>query len=91
MSFGIAFQLPVVVYLLSVLGLVNHSDMIRMFRYAMVGIAVASAIITPTTDVLSQLLLAIPLMVLYVLSIGVSWMFSTKKPSITTDSAAPTT
>ncbi len=89
LSFGLAFQLPVVVYLLSVMGLINHRDMVRMFRYAMVGIAVASAIITPTTDVLSQALLAIPLAVLYVLSIGVSWMFSTKKVTPPGDSPAP--
>lgn len=89
LSFGLAFQLPVVVYLLSVMGLVNHRDMVHMFRYAMVGIAVASAVITPTTDVLSQALLAIPLAVLYVLSIGVSYLFSTKKETPPGDSAEP--
>lgn len=89
LSFGIAFQLPVVIYLLSVLGLVNHKDMVRFFRYAMVAIAVASAVITPTTDVLSQALLAIPLAILYILSIGVSWVFSTKKPALPAEPDAP--
>ena len=80
LAFGICFQLPVVVYLLSVIGLVNHTDMIRFFRYSMVGIAVVAAVITPSTDILNQMLLIIPLTALYVLSIGVSYVFSTKKP-----------
>lgn len=79
LGFGICFQLPVVVYLLSVIGLVNHRDMIRLFRYSMVGIAVVAAVITPSTDIFNQMLLIIPLTALYVLSIGVSYLFSTKK------------
>ena len=79
LAFGICFQLPVVIYLLSVLGLVSHRDMIRFFRYAMVGITVVAAVLTPTTDVLSMMLMAVPLTGLYILSIGVSWAFSTKK------------
>ncbi len=78
LSFGVCFQLPVVVYLLSVLGLISHRDMIRFFRYAMVGIAVLASVLTPTTDLLSMMLMAVPLSGLYVLSIGVSWVFSTK-------------
>jgi len=80
LGFGICFQLPVVVYLLSVIGLVNHRDMVRFFRYSMVGIAVVAALITPSTDILNQMLLIVPLTALYVLSIGVSYLFSTKKP-----------
>ncbi len=79
LAFGVCFQLPVVIYLLSVLGLVNHRDLIRFFRYAMVGISVLAAVLTPTTDLLSMALMAVPLSGLYVLSIGVSWAFTSKK------------
>lgn len=89
LAFGICFQLPVVIYLLSVLGLISHRDMIRFFRYAMVAIVVLASVLTPTTDILSMMLMAVPLTGLYVLSIGVSWAFSTKKaPEAVEDAGA---
>lgn len=78
LAFGVAFQLPVVIWLLSVIGLVNHRDLIRFFRFAMVGIAVVAAILTPP-DVISMSLMSVPLTGLYIASIGISWAFSTKK------------
>lgn len=78
LAFGICFQLPVVVYVLARVGLVNHRDLIRVFRYAMVAIFVVAALMTPGPDVLSQSLLAIPLILLYIVSIGVARLWSTK-------------
>jgi sec-independent protein translocase protein TatC len=77
-AFGASFQLPVVVYFLARLGLINARDMVRGFRYAIVMIFVVAAVLTPP-DVLSQFLMAVPLLVLYVVGIGVAAVFSTKK------------
>lgn len=77
-AFGASFQLPIVVYFLARVGLIDHLDMIRGFRYSVVGIFVVAAALTPP-DVVSQMLMAAPLLVLYGLGIGVARVFSTKK------------
>lgn len=76
-AFGSCFQLPIVTVFAARLGLVDHRDMIWAFRYAVVAIFVVAAVITPP-DVLTQILLALPLVVLYVVSIGLARIFSTK-------------
>jgi sec-independent protein translocase protein TatC len=76
-AFGICFQLPVVVWFLSRIGLIDHRDMVRGFRYAIVGLFAVAAIITPP-DILTQIILGIPLVSLYGLSIGVAWWSTTK-------------
>lgn len=76
-AFGFSFQLPVVVFFISRMGLIDHKDMIAFFRYAVVGVFIISAIITPP-DPLTQTLMAGPLLLLYTLSIGISYAFSTK-------------
>ncbi|MEQ1506247.1 MAG: twin-arginine translocase subunit TatC [Myxococcota bacterium] len=76
-AFGVCFQLPIAVFFLARMGLVDHRDMVSAFRYSLVGIFIVAAIITPP-DILSQTLLAIPLTILYIASIGVAWLFTTK-------------
>ncbi len=75
--FGGCFQLPVVVWFMARLGLIDHRDMISGFRYSMVGIFVIAAIITPP-EVLTQLALAVPLIFLYCVGIVVAFFTSTK-------------
>jgi sec-independent protein translocase protein TatC len=77
LAFGLSFQLPVVCYFLARIGLVDHKDLIRGFRYAVVGMFVVSALITPP-DVLSQLLMAGPLILLYGVGTVLAYFFSTK-------------
>jgi sec-independent protein translocase protein TatC len=73
-AFGIAFELPVILVLLTRVGLLSSAKLAKFRRYAIVLIFVAAAIMTPP-DVFSQLSLAIPLMVLYELSIlGAKWV-----------------
>jgi sec-independent protein translocase protein TatC len=67
-GFGIAFELPVFAYTLALLGMINDRNMIDFFRYAIVIIFIVAAILTPP-DVLTQLLMAIPLIFLYAVSI----------------------
>jgi sec-independent protein translocase protein TatC len=77
MAFGVCFQLPVVTFFLARLGLIDATDMIKGFRYAVVAIFVVAAIITPP-EVLTQVLLAAPLIVLYGVGIIVAKFSSTK-------------
>ena len=67
-GFGLAFQLPVFAYFLALLGLVNDKQMMAFFKYAIVIIFIVAALLTPP-DVLTQLLMAGPLVILYGLSI----------------------
>ena len=67
-GFGIAFELPVFAYFLALLGLVDDRQMTAFFKYAIVIIFIVAAMLTPP-DVLTQLLMAIPLILLYGLSI----------------------
>ncbi len=68
MGFGIAFELPVFAYFLALLGLVTDKTLKDFFKYAVLIIFVAAALLTPP-DVLTQLLMAAPLILLYGLSI----------------------
>jgi len=67
-GFGIAFELPVFAYFLALLGLVNDKQMIAFFKYAIVIIFIVAALLTPP-DVLTQMLMAGPLIILYGFSI----------------------
>ncbi|MBM4368425.1 MAG: twin-arginine translocase subunit TatC [Deltaproteobacteria bacterium] len=77
-AFGAAFQLPVVIYFLARIGVIDHLDLIRGFRYSVVIIFVVAAVLTPP-DVLSQVLMAGPLLVLYGIGIGVARIATTKR------------
>ena len=69
---GLTFQLPVVAFVLSRVGIINPRLMRQYRRYAFVAILIIAAIITPSPDVLSQILVSIPLWILYEISIFVS-------------------
>ena len=68
MGFGLAFELPVFAYFLALLGLVTDRTLIDFFKYAVIIIFVLAALLTPP-DILTQLLMAAPLIVLYGISI----------------------
>ena len=78
--FGVMFQLPVTTYFLTRVGLVDHRLLIHYFGYAVIGIAVFAAILTPP-DLISQILLMLPLGLLYGLSIGVAYFVGPKHDS----------
>ena len=77
LGFGACFQLPVGAFFFARIGLIDHKDMIGGFRYAVVVIFVLAAIITPP-DPLTQSLLAIPMVALYVFGIVIAWATTTK-------------
>ncbi len=69
---GVLFEMPLVMFMLAKLGLVTAGFLMRGWRYAMVIIAVAAAVITPTSDPINMGLLMAPLIVLYFLSVGLA-------------------
>lgn len=75
LAFGATFELPVFTFFLVRIGLWDHRMMLRNFRYAILVIFLAAAMLTPTPDVINQSLLALPMLVLYVLSIGVAYVW----------------
>jgi sec-independent protein translocase protein TatC len=69
---GAAFELPVAVWILTRLGLVSSAFLREKRRYAVAVIFIAAAVITPTTDPFNMTLMALPMLVLYELSIWIS-------------------
>ncbi len=73
LGLGITFELPILVMFLSLFGIVSPKFLWKNIRYAVLIIFIIAAIITPTSDVLTMCVFASPMLVLYVISIGVSW------------------
>ena len=87
LAFGATFELPVVTFFLARIGLVTHQMMIAYLRYAILIIFIVAAVLTPTPDAASQLLMAGPLVVLYILSIGIAYLFGRRpEPPASSDS-----
>ncbi|HUM05594.1 MAG TPA: twin-arginine translocase subunit TatC [Terriglobales bacterium] len=72
---GVIFEMPILVFFLSLMGIVTAGWMWRNLRYSILGIFFIAAILTPTTDILNMCIFAAPMVALYVLSIGIAWMF----------------
>jgi sec-independent protein translocase protein TatC len=70
---GFVFEMPILVFFLALTGILTASWMWRNFRYAILVIFVIAAIITPTTDVMNMCIFAAPMIVLYLISIGIAW------------------
>lgn len=75
LAFSATFELPVFTFFLVRVGIWDYHFMLRSFRYALVLIFVIAAILTPTPDIINQSLLAIPMLLLYILSIGIAYVW----------------
>jgi len=80
LAFGVMFQLPVATYFLARVGLVDHRLLVHYFGYAVIGIAIFAAILTPP-DLISQIILMVPVSLLYGVSIGVAYFARQKPPA----------
>ncbi len=77
-AFGLVFELPVVSFILARLGIISGKDLLKRFDYALLIIFIVAAILTPP-DIFTQFLMATPLILLYLLSVIIAYIFSTKK------------
>ncbi len=73
LAFGAMFQMPVIVFFLARMGVVTARTLIRHFKYALLVIFILGAVLSPGGDVVSQALMAGPMLVLYGISIVVAW------------------
>ena len=76
LGMGVVFQMPAVTYVLARIGLVTAGFMIRIWKTALITILIAAALLSPTSDIANMLLFAAPMLVLYVISILVAWIFN---------------
>lgn len=75
LAFGAAFEIPVVVYFLAIGGIVDVKTLLRGTPYAILIIFIAAAVLTPSPDWVSQVMLGVPMVGLYVLGILAAWLF----------------
>ncbi len=78
-AFGVVFQMPTIVLFLARMGMLTAGFMLRNFKYAVLMIVVISAVVTPDGGGVSLVAMTIPLILLYVFSIGLAWMVGKKR------------
>jgi len=76
LGMGVVFQMPAVTYVLARIGLVTAGFMVRIWKTALITILIAAAVLSPTSDIANMLLFAAPMLVLYIISIFVAWIFN---------------
>ena len=75
LGMGIIFQMPAITYVLARIGIITARLMLRVWKTALIVILIAAAVLSPTNDVPNMMLFAAPMIVLYIVSIFVAWMF----------------
>ena len=75
---GVVFQMPTVVFFLARVGVVTAGFLTRNIKYAVLLIFIFAAVLTPTGDPVTLTLMAAPMLALYLLSIGIAWLFGRK-------------
>jgi sec-independent protein translocase protein TatC len=76
LGMGVVFQMPAVTYVLARIGLVTAGFLVKIWKTALIVIMIAAAVLSPTNDIPNMLLFAAPMIVLYVVSILVAWIFN---------------
>jgi sec-independent protein translocase protein TatC len=75
---GLVFETPILIFFLARLGLVTPAFLLQKLKYAIVLAFVIAAIVTPSPDMVNQSFLALPMILLYLLGIGIAWIFAKK-------------
>jgi sec-independent protein translocase protein TatC len=78
LAFGLVFQMPTVVLFLARMGVVTARFLWRNIKYAVLIIFIIAAVVTPSADMVTQIAMAGPMILLYLLSIALAWMFGKK-------------
>src|SRR5438093_5233380 len=79
LGLAVIFEIPAVIFVLSRIGLVSGSFLLRNTRYAILIACVVAAIITPTTDIPNMMMMAVPMILLYLLGVVVAFVFGKKR------------
>ena len=79
LAFGVGFLSPVLLVFLQLAGAIKPQTLLKQWRYAIMGIFVAAAVITPSGDPISMLALAVPLSILYLVAILVGWLLTRRR------------
>lgn len=87
LGMGLVFQMPMLMLVLARLGIVSAGFLARNIKYAILLIFVVAAVITPDGSPVSQALVAAPMLVLYLIGIGVAWLFGKQKKDDPDDAA----
>jgi sec-independent protein translocase protein TatC len=82
LTFGLIFQMPTLVLFLARLGIITARFLIRNMKYAILIMFIVGAVLSPGTDPVGQVLMAGPMFILYVISIGLAWAFGKKKAPV---------
>jgi len=82
LAFGLVFQMPTLVFFLARMGVVTGWFLVKNTKYAVLIIFIVAAVLSPGTDVVSQALMAGPMLALYGLSILVAYIFQQRKPKL---------
>src|SRR6266849_2478812 len=80
LSAGLVFETPILIFFLARLGIVTPAFLMQKFKYAIVLAFIIAAIVTPTPDMVTQTALAIPMILLYLLGVGIAYFFGKKVP-----------
>lgn len=75
LALGICFEMPILIFFLARMGIVSERWLLKKFKYAVLVIFIVSAIITPSADVATQCVFAVPMILLYLLGILAAWLF----------------
>lgn len=79
MGLGLIFEMPILVFFLTLMRLITARWMWRNLRYSILVIFIVAAVVTPTADILNMCLFAAPMVALYAVSMGVAWLVSFKR------------
>jgi sec-independent protein translocase protein TatC len=79
LGFGIIFEMPTLVFFLARMGVVTAGWLWRYFKYAVLIIFIVAAVVSPGTDMMSQVIMAVPMLGLYIISIAIAAIFGRKK------------
>jgi sec-independent protein translocase protein TatC len=82
LSCGLIFEIPVLAFFLAKIGILTGEFMVRQWKMAVVGMLIIAAAITPSPDLVNMFLMALPIVILYILSIGIVFMVQ-KKTAVT--------
>jgi sec-independent protein translocase protein TatC len=78
LSAGLVFETPILIFFLARLGIVTPAFLMQKFKYAVVLSFIIAAVVTPGPDMVTQTFLAVPMIALYLLGIGIAYMFGKK-------------